>query len=140
MLYGLVSLIGVLIALMIAFNGKLGLYLSVFEVSLIIHMIGLLVILIAMWLKKERPVFKGIPLYFYIAGVIGAFLTAIDAYVVGVIGVTLAVTLSTVSQLVSSAAIDFMGIGQLKKIPFNIKRTMSLGLMVVGILFMLLGR
>jgi transporter family-2 protein len=140
MLYGLVTLIGVFIALMIAFNGALGGYLSAFEVSFVVHIIGLVLLVIIMKIKKEKIKFFGIPKWFYLTGVLGAFLTAIDAYVVGAIGVTLAVTLSTVAQIVGSAGVDAVGVGHLKKVAFNKKRAASLSLLMLGVTIMLLAQ
>ncbi|MCK8061210.1 MULTISPECIES: DMT family transporter [unclassified Fusibacter] len=140
MLYGLVTLIGIFIALMIAFNGALGGYLSAFEVSFIVHVIGLVILMVVMAFKKEKIRFFGIPKWFYLTGILGACLTAIDAYVVGAIGVTLAVTLSTVAQIVGSAGVDAVGIGHLKKVPFNKKRAASLSLLMAGVGIMLLAQ
>lgn len=140
MLYFSVTLIGVLISLMVAFNGKLGQYMSVFEVSFMVHIIGLVLLLVIMRFKKEKIQFFGIPKWFYLTGVIGACLTALDAYVVGAIGVTLAVTLSTVAQIIGSATIDAVGIGHLKKVPFNKKRLASLSLLLTGVGLMLVAQ
>lgn len=140
MLYFSVTLIGVLISLMIAFNGKLGQYMSVFEVSFLVHLIGLVLLFVVMVVKKERVKLVGISKWFYLTGVIGACLTAIDAYVVGAIGVTLAVTLSTVAQIMGSATVDAIGIGHLKQVPFNKKRLGSLTLLLVGVGLMLMAQ
>jgi transporter family-2 protein len=140
MLYGLVTLIGVFIALMIAFNGALGGYLSAFEVSLVVHVIGLVILVIVMKIKKEKIKFFGIPKWFYLTGILGACLTAIDAYVVGAIGVTLAVTLSTVAQIIGSAGVDAIGLGHLNKVTFNKKRAAPLTLLTFGVAIMLLAQ
>jgi transporter family-2 protein len=136
MLYFIVVWIGVLISMMVAFNGALGLYMSAFEVSLVVHVIGLILLLSIIIYKKEKVVLFGLPTALYFTGVLGAFLTAIDAYVVGAIGVTLAVTLSTTAQIIGSAAVDAIGFGALKKVPFNAKRIGSIALLSAGVLIM----
>ncbi len=138
MTYVLVSTIGVLIALMIAFNGALGQHLGVFEVSFAVHAIGLTVLLVSMWIRKQSLDIRKVPPIFFLAGCLGAMLAAIDAYAVGVLGVTLAVALSTFAQLLGSVWIDGMGIGNIKRVAFNRYRIVSLSVLLCGILLMTL--
>lgn len=137
MLYFFVSLIGVFISMMIAFNGLLGRHLTAFEVSLVVHIIGLICLLAVMAYKRQGVVFWGIPKWFYLSGVLGALLTAFDAYGAVLIGVTLYITLSTFAQIVSSIAFDAVGVGHLKKVDFNRVRLFSIGLLVIGVGLML---
>lgn len=138
MLYVLVSLIGIFIALMVAFNGALGNYLPIFEVSFIVHLIGLVLLVAIMIWKRVGLNFKDIPKKFLLTGIIGAMLTAIDAYVVGSVGVTLAVGLSILAQVFGSFVVDSIGVGQLNRVGFSAWRLVPISMLVVGILMMVI--
>lgn len=138
MLYFRVASIGMLIALMVAFFGGLAGHLGLFEVSFIVHATGLAILVGAMFFKGVGLKAREIPFYFFLTGMIGAVLTASDAYVVSAIGVTLAVAVSTLAQVTGSILIDSLGLGHLNRVPFNWKRLGSLSLLVGGILVMVL--
>lgn len=137
MLYLGVSMIGIMISFMIALNGALSIHLSLMEISLIVHLLGLVILSLILLFRKEKLVLKGMPKIFLLTGLLGTLLTAIDAYAVSVLGVTLAVTLSTVAQLAGSAGVDARGLGQLQKVPFNKKRIRSLSLLLLGVAILL---
>lgn len=135
-LYFLVASIGMLIALMVAFFGGLGRFLNLFEVSFVVHLTGLMLLSGFILIRREALFVGGTPLVFYLTGIIGALLTANDAYVVSAIGVTLAVAMSTLAQVTGSLVMDTLGIGQLSRVPFNWNRIGSLGLVLLGMAMM----
>ncbi|NLK44611.1 MAG: EamA-like transporter family protein, partial [Tissierellia bacterium] len=62
-------LIGVLITIMVTFNGILESHIGNYLAVLIIHIVGLTSISLILIMKREKPVFKkGIPYYLYSGG------------------------------------------------------------------------
>lgn len=135
----LVLLAGVFLAIMIAINGLLNKYLSVLEVSFIVHFIGmLLLILYIKFIKKEKINIMGIPIPLYLAGVLGVSLVSLNSFGTNLVGVTLTIALSLSAQIITSTVIDHFGFFGVKKVPFHLLRIPSFIIVFLGLFLIIL--
>jgi transporter family-2 protein len=139
-MYNFLSLlIGILIAIMIAFNGKLSDGLGNYSSLVIIHTIGFIAILVILFYKKIKISFKNnLPLYLYIAGAISVFTVMINNLSYTALGVSLPVALGLLGQLITSLAFDHYGLLGMPKINFNKKKIIGLLIIMIGISIMAL--
>lgn len=135
----LVLLAGVFLAIMIAINGLLNKYLSVWEVSFIVHFIGMILLMLYIkFIKKEKINILGIPMYLYFAGVLGVSLVSLNSFGTNLVGVTLTIALSLSAQIITSTVIDHFGFFGVKKIPFHLLRIPSFAIMFLGLFLIIL--
>ena len=87
-------LIGVLITIMVTFNGVLESHIGNFLAVLVIHIVGLSSISLILLLRQERPTIKkGIPLYLYTGGAIGILLVLVNNICFSNLGASLTLSL-----------------------------------------------
>lgn len=141
-MYNFLSLlIGILIAIMIAFNGRLSDGLGNYSSLVLIHLIGFVTILGILIYKNIKISFKNnLPLYLYIAGSISVLTVLINNLTFAAIGVSLPVALGLLGQLITSLAFDNYGFLGMKKVSFNKKKFIGLSIIMIGILIMSLNR
>lgn len=133
----LTLLIGIIIAIMIAFNGSLSNGLGTYSSLVLIHLIGFIGVLGVMLCKKTKISFKNnLPLYLYIAGAISVFTVMFNTLSYSVLGVSIPVALGLLGQLLTSLAFDHYGFLGMRKIEFNIKKILGLFIISVGICVM----
>ncbi|MGB5822921.1 MAG: DMT family transporter [Proteocatella sp.] len=128
---------GVIIALMLLFNGNLSRYYGNYAASVIIHSVGLITILILVILKKYK--FKNclaVPWYFYSAGAIGVITVLFNNISFSKLGVSLTLAVSLLGQSVASILIDHYGLFGLNKVKFEKQKVTGLVLIVAGIALM----
>lgn len=137
-MYNFISLlIGILIAIMIVFNGQLSNGLDTYSSLVVIHLIGFAGVIGIMLYKKVKISFKNnLPLYLYIAGAISVFTVMFNNLSYPVLGVSLPVALGLLGQLLTSLAFDHYGILGMPKIAFNNKKFIGLFIITAGILVM----
>lgn len=129
---------GAAIGLMISVNGQLANYLNIFEISFIVHGIGLILLLAyTVLIKKEKISFRGLPRYVYSVGFFGVALVVTGSICANKVGATLTMGLSIVGQMAISAIIDHFGLFNTPQCKFNIKRIPGYLLIGVGILLLL---
>lgn len=93
-------LIGVLITIMVTFNGILESHIGNYLAVLIIHIVGLTSISLILIMKREKPVFKkGIPYYLYSGGAIGILLVLVNNICFSNLGASLTLSLGVFGQL-----------------------------------------
>lgn len=138
MLYlSLAALAGLTMALQGAINSVLGKKLGIIETSFIVHVTATIILIIWLLTRNDRlnfslSVFKGIPWYLYLGGLLGVIITYTVIISIPRLGVAIATTAIITAQVLTAAAIDHFGIFGLNKVPFTwIKFT--------GILFLALG-
>lgn len=141
-MYNFLSLlIGILIAIMIAFNGILSDGLGNYSSLVIIHLIGFVAILGILIYKNIKISFKNnLPLYLYIAGSISVLTVLINNLTFAVIGVSLPVALGLLGQLTTSLAFDNYGFLGMKKVNFSKKKFIGLSIIMIGIIIMSLNK
>ncbi|OPJ62618.1 DMT family transporter [Clostridium chromiireducens] len=129
--------IGVLIAIMIAFNGTLSDNLGNYYSLIIIHITGFIVMIGILFYKKLKISFKNnIPLYLYSAGAISVFTVMINNLSYTALGVSLPVALGLLGQLLTSLAFDSYGFLGMPKVIFNKKKFIGLLIITIGIYIM----
>lgn len=133
------ALIGVLISVMIAFNGilsnNIGNYLSVTVIH-IVGLIGISLILIINKIKLNLP--KDIPIYLYSAGAIGVFTVLFNNISFTHLGISITLALGLLGQSVASIVIDHYGLLGMKVIKFKKEKILGLTIISLGIVIMAL--
>lgn len=107
--YALSLLAGMLISVMVVFNGGLSAQYG-FALSLvIIHVSGLIAISLALLLRRERPRFFGMAPLWYTAGLIGILTTVFNLRAFGHISVSAMLALSLLGESLSGLLADHTG-------------------------------
>lgn len=136
-MYYLLSLItGLLISVMIAFNGGLTELYGVYSATVIIHIAGLLVISIAAAVKRKRLYSGGIAWYLYLGGAIGVVTTVFNNFAFSRISVTSILALGLFGQSITGLIIDQHGLLNMPKHPFQNRKISGLALILCGIISM----
>jgi transporter family-2 protein len=127
-------LTGALIAVMIMVNGTLSGTFGNYTSTVIIHIVGLFAIIAVLLISKSKlSIQKGIPWYFYSAGVIGVFNVLFSNFSFSILGVSIPLALGLLGQSVSSILIDHFGLLGMKKIAFEKKKFIGLLIIILGI-------
>jgi bacterial/archaeal transporter family-2 protein len=131
------ALIGILIAVMLMFNGTLSNAAGNYTSTVVIHIIGLFSITFVLLVSKSKFIIKrDIPLYLYSAGAIGVFTVLFNNLCFSALGVSLPIVLGLFGQTLSSIIIDNFGLLGMKVIKFQKKKIIGLILITLGILVM----
>ena len=121
------GLIGVLISIMLAFNGALANYIGNNYSSIIIHVVGLVGICFILLLNKNKlNIPRNVPLYMYSAGAIGVLTVLFSNISFNTLGASITLSLGLLGQSVSSIIIDNYGLLGMKVNKFNKKMTIKL--------------
>ena len=137
-MYYILSLLGgLLIAVMVLFNGSLtaqyGLHFSV----VFIHITGLLLVSIITLIKRQRPFEKRQPWHLYLGGAIGVMTVAFNNFAFGRISVSAILALTLLGQSVFGLAFDQYGWFGMQKHPFGKHKIAGLLLTICGIAVMI---
>lgn len=137
-MYNLLSLlIGILIAVMVAFNGELSNGTGNYSSLVIIHVIGYLALVILMLYKKIKIPFKmTLPLWLYSAGAISVGTVLINNVTYAEIGVSLPIALGLLGQSLTSLIFDHYGFLGMPKIKFNKKKIIGIAIIIIGVCVM----
>ena len=107
--YGLSLLAGMLIAVMVVFNGGLNAAVGVGLSLVIIHIVGLGAIALVMALKKEKPVWKKFNPLWYVGGLIGILTTLFNLRAFSHISVSAMLALGLLGESLSGLLTDHLG-------------------------------
>lgn len=136
-MYYLLSLLGgMLISVMVVFNGGLNSRVGQIPALVIIHLVGLLFILLLMFIRREKLRLKRLPFYLYSAGLIGVATTVFNNTAFGHISVSAMMALGLLGESVSSLLADHFGLLGLPKRPFRLQKLWGGLLALIGIIFM----
>lgn len=134
------SVIGVLIAIMITFNGVLADRTDYFSAIIIIHLLGLIsVSLILIVAKKKIKLNKNIPFYLFSGGIIGIFIVFFNNICFNNLGVSLTLALGLAGQSLASVIIDHFGLFAMKQHKFDRKKITGFLFIFLGITVMFIG-
>jgi len=138
-LYQLLTFLsGILLAIMVLFNGGLTEKYGAFYAAFIIHIVGSLFALFIYSLRKEKKrLFICRPKWIYLGGVIGVSTTIFLNMAFGFISMTSIVALGLLGQLVTSLFVDHFGLFGSKKIPFQKSSIIGLLFSIGGVFIML---
>lgn len=132
------ALDGVLIALMVVFNGLLASRTGNSQSLIIIHVVGLLGTTLLLIVSRNRlKSIRGIPFYLFIAGALGIFNVLFNNISFLKLGATLTLCLNLLGQLIASMIIDHFGLlgQQVNKI--NSTKLLGISIMILGIISMM---
>lgn len=131
--------IGILITIMVTFNGALAKYTNQYISILIIHMVGLVALIIILILKKEKlKIHKNIPVYLFSAGLIGVLVVFLNNLCFNSLGASLTLSLGVFGQLVLASLIDHYGLFGLDTYKFKKKKIIGFFIILVGLVTMIL--
>ncbi|EPE63356.1 hypothetical protein A6395_09120 [Exiguobacterium sp. SH31] len=126
---------GTFIALQGIFNAKLGYAVGAWLSVTIVHFVGLILALGIYAFKRDADMtaFRRVPWYYSLGGLFGVFVVFGELTAIQQLGVTWAICVLLVAQLIGAFLIDLNGWFGVKKKPVNQGQIMGLALMVVGI-------
>lgn len=125
---------GIFLSIMITLNGLLSNYMNVFEISFIVHIIGvILLVLYIKLIKKQSIQFGKESLVLYSAGILGVILVSANSLSFKLVGATLTVGLSLLGQIVISAIVDHFGLFGVKKVKFKVQRLPIFIIIFIGL-------
>jgi len=135
--YFLSLLMGVLISVMVVFNGGLTAEYGVYSATVIIHIVGLTLISAVVLVKRERFFPGRFAWFLYLGGAIGVMTTVFNNFAFGRISVSAIMALGLLGQSVTGLAIDQYGFFGMQKHPFTKEKLIGLFLIVAGIASMI---
>ncbi|HWR23926.1 MAG TPA: DMT family transporter [Feifaniaceae bacterium] len=137
---GVLSILsGILISVMMLFNGQLSEAYGNAFATVLIHAVGLLCI--GAWLMIKKQGLKHTlsePRHLYLGGVIGIATVMLTNLTFSHLGVSLTLVLSLLGQVTVSLVIDSAGLLGAKKVRFEKKKLIGVGLVAAGAAMMLL--
>ncbi|MCL2499043.1 MAG: DMT family transporter [Defluviitaleaceae bacterium] len=136
MYYILALFTGVLITVMVTFNGGLTETHGLYSATVVIHAVGLAVVSSLLLYKRESPfirVGKQPPPYLYLAGTVGLVTVLLTNFAFGNINVSAILALGLFGQSLSGIAVDQYGLFGMDKHPFNKRKLIGMSLMFVGV-------
>ena len=136
---GLALITGILVAIMLSFNGLLAGILGSYFSNFVYHLTGFIIILIIYIFKNtDKLQFNQLSLIFFLPGVLSALIVLLNNFCVNQIGVTLTIAISLLGQLIMSGLIDNFGLFKMPVIKFKKKKIFGYSIMITGIIFMIL--
>ena len=133
MYYFFSLLTGILISVMIAFNGGLAELYGVYTSTVIIHIVGLVLIAALMLVKRERPFSKRQSWFLYLGGAIGVMTTVFNNLSFGRISISAILALGLFGQSIIGLIIDQYGWLGMPKHPYHKQKIIGLVLILGGI-------
>ena len=133
----LLLLAGVSFGFMVSMNGQLAAYLNLYEVSLLVHAIGMVLLLLWQLLPRAKLRLRGAPVYVYFVGFFGVALVVTSSFTTRALGAAAMMALSLTGQLVISAVIDHFGWFGVPRVRFSARRLPAYGVILAGLLLLL---
>jgi len=143
MYYLLAIVTGLLLAIMVYFNGLLGASTTIYVGSVIFHAVGLFIFGFTLLLigktqnLRYKESIKPSLLALILPGVLGSFTIVLSNIALVQIGVTLMVGISLIGQVVTSMIIDTCGYLGKEKSSLTIPQGVGTGLMLSGVWLLL---
>jgi transporter family-2 protein len=133
-MYPLLSLLcGIIVAIMVVFNGDLSNHYGLYTSNVFIHASGLVLITAAALLNRENPFAKNQKWYLYLGGVMGILTIIFNNFAYARISVSAILALTLLGQSVTGLIVDQTGWMGAPRRPFNKFRILSLLLITAGI-------
>lgn len=128
---------GIVLSIMIAMNSDLSSSMGVYSSAALIHLIGLVLIIVILKVKKLSMKFdKTIPIYWYSGGAIGILTTVFQNATVSNLGVSKTLALALLGQSIVSIVIEHFGLFETPKQLIQKKQFIGIGLILCGIIVM----
>ncbi len=126
---------GTFIALQGIFNAKLGYAVGAWLSVTVVHLVGLVLALFIYAFKRDGDItaFRRVPWYYSLGGLFGVFVVFGELTAIQQLGVTWAICVLLVAQLIGAFLIDSNGWFGVAKKPVTGGQVIGLSLMVIGI-------
>jgi len=129
--------IGILISIMITFNGALSSKIGNYPAVVIIHIVGIILVIAILIIKRQKISFKEhIPLYLFTGGAIGVIMTIFNNLCVNALGVSLTLSLGLFGQSVAATIIDHFGLLGMETHKLKPKKLIGFSIVLCGIIIM----
>jgi len=139
-MYYLLSLLsGILVSVMVVFNGGLTQEYGVYSATVIIHITGLFLISSLQLIKRRRIFPKKQAWYLYLGGAIGVATTVFNNFAFGHIGVSAILALGLFGQSIMGLIVDQFGLMKMPRHPFHKSKIYGILLTLTGTLSMMNG-
>jgi transporter family-2 protein len=129
------SFIGVIIAVMVSFNGVLAGKIGNTLTLPMIHISGFITVSLLLVFIKEQSKGK-VPIYLNTGGLVGVLLIILNNLSFGVLGASLTLALGVLGQTLGSLLADSTGFLGMKKYDFDKRKIWGLSLLLLGIIVM----
>jgi len=137
-MYYLLSLLaGVLISVMIAFNGGLAEQYGIYSAVIIIHVAGLILITALVLFKRDKVFAARYSWFLYLGGAIGVLTTVFNNLSFGRISVSAILALGLLGQSIAGLVIDQYGFFGMPKHPLTKRKFFGLLLIMGGVAAMI---
>ncbi|WP_425445909.1 DMT family transporter [Dethiothermospora halolimnae] len=135
---GLTLITGILLAIMLFFNGMLSGVVGPYFSNLIFHIIAVFFIVILSLITKNKwSNIKKAPKIFFLPGILSVSVIVLNNICIPKLGITLTVGISLFSQLIVSNIIDHFGIFHMPVIKFKPKKLIGFSIILLGIVAMI---
>ena len=132
--------IGMMIAIMVFFNGSLNMHLDSYVSGFIIYMVGLMTVSLILLIRRDQiKIDKSMPKYLYLGGLYGVLLVIFNSYCFVQIGATLTLTLGLFGQMIFSAIVDHYGLFGMTQSKMNPKKIIGFTIVSAGVVLMTFG-
>ncbi|WP_099191423.1 DMT family transporter [Tepidibacter mesophilus] len=129
---------GVILAVMLFFNGMLASIMGPYMSTLMFHFIGLIIIIIISIVKKNKlPRITKIPILFLLPGVLSVLTILLNNICIPKIGITLIIGISLFGQLVMSNIVDHLGLFGMPVNKFKKEKMIAFSIISLGIIAMI---
>ncbi|EKQ55872.1 MULTISPECIES: DMT family transporter [unclassified Clostridium] len=126
---------GIAMSIQGVFNTRLGEKIGVWETTLLVQIIALIVSLIVFFFFADGSYenLKGANRAYLLGGILGVVITFTVIKSVSSMGPTLGIGIILISQLISAALIDYLGLFESQKIKFSLNHFLGIAIMIIGI-------
>lgn len=135
-------LAGLLMAVQGSINSVLGKKVGLWEANVIVHIIGILVLVVILFIfkmgKGNFQQLKEAPWYTYLGGMLGVMIIYGVTRSIPKLGVAIATTAIITAQVTTALIIDHFGLFGLEKIPFSWLKAAGLVFLAIGTRLMLM--
>ncbi|HAK41414.1 MAG TPA: EamA-like transporter family protein [Clostridium sp.] len=129
---------GVILAIMIFFNGILSSITGPYMSTLIFHVLGFILILAISMVKKNNIVnFKKVPLMFFLPGILSVITILLNNICIPQIGITLTIGISLYGQLIMSIFVEHFGLFGMPVNKFRKEKILGFSIITLGTVVMI---
>lgn len=129
---------GVILAIMVFFNGMLARITGPYMSTLIFHMLGFILIIIISIIKKNKfSSLKELQPIFFLPGVLGVITILLNNLSIPRIGVTLVTGVSLFGQIVMSSLVEHFGLFGMPANRFKKEKALGFSMILLGIIVMI---
>lgn len=129
---------GLILSVMITFNGLLSQSTNAYLSNVIYHGIGVIFFGFLLVILKNKNVKSPFKWYYLVPGALGSLTIILNNIVVKELGITLMIAFTLVGQVTTSLIIDEWGLLGKKMTKSTLKKWLGVGIMVVGLTIMVI--